>query len=359
MKIIAIDLGKFKSVVCEMNCDSKEHQFETISTSPKVVRRLLEQRRPERVVFEIGAQAGWVVDIAEELKMSYQVANTNHEIWQWNRTRCKTDRRDALKLAKVSMLDELPKVHIPHAAVRRRRALIHYRQVLVKRRTQIKNSIRALLDRQGIRMLAGRSGWSQEGCRWLRQEARPLVEVNDLELWRGQLWVELDQFDSVSTQLAQVTAKLDELGKSDKQIQRLQTVAGVGPRLAEAVVAVLDDPHRFKTGKQVGSYVGLTPRQFQSGQMDRQGRISGKGNALLRALLVEVSWLALRHNSWAQEAYERVLRGDPSRKKVAIVAVARKLLVRCWAMLRDGKDWSPPPVKQRKPDRQSFFDRVA
>ena len=129
----------------------------------------------------------------------------------------------------------------------------------------------------------GRSGWSQAGCLWLRELARPLIEVHDVELWRGQLWVELDSFDSVSTYLAQVTAKLDELGKSNEQIQRLQTVAGVGPRLAEAVVAVLDDPHRFKTGKQVGSYVGLTPRQFQSGQMDRQGKISGKGNALLRA----------------------------------------------------------------------------
>jgi len=218
VKILAIDLGKFKSVVCEMNCDSKEHKFETISTCPERVRRLLEKRRPGRVVFEIGAQAGWMADIAEELKVSYQVANTNHEIWQWNRTRCKTDRRDALKLAKLSMLDELPTVHIPHAAVRRQRALIRYRQVLVKRRTQIKNSIRALLDSQGLRMPAGRSGWSQEGCLWLRQQARPLIEVNDVALWRGQLWVELDSFDSVSTYLAQVTAKLDELGKSDEQI---------------------------------------------------------------------------------------------------------------------------------------------
>jgi transposase len=359
MKVLAIDLGKFKSVVCEMNSNTKEYGFETLATHPEVLRRLLERRRPDRVVFEIGNQAGWVTDIVEKLKMSYQVANTNHEIWQWNQTRSKTDRRDALKLVKLSMLDELPTVHIPSASVRRQRGLIRYRRVLVKRRTQIKNSIRALLDSQGLRMPMGRSGWSQAGRLWLREQARSLIEVTDVALWRGQLWVELDQLDSVSTHLAEVTAKLDALGQSDARTQCLQTIPGVGPRLAETVVAILDDPHRFKSGKQVGSYAGLTPRQFQSGQMDRQGKISGKGDTLLRALLVEVSWLSLRHNDWTKEVYERVLRGDPSRKKVAIVAVARKFLVRCWAMLRDGTDWSPPPLKQAKPDRKAFYERVA
>ena len=69
--------------------------------------------------------------------------------------------------------------------------------------------------------------------------------------------------------------------------------------------------------------------------------------------------MALRHNDWAKATYERVLRGDGSRKKVAIVAVARKLLVRCWALLRDGREWCPPPLKQAKPDRKAFYDRVA
>ena len=126
---------------------------------------------------------------------------------------------------------------------------------------------------------------------------------------------------------------------TNQDIQRLQTIAGVGPRLAEALVAFLDDPHRFKSSKQVGSYVGLTPRQYQSGLSDRQGRISGQGNKLLRTLLVEISWISLRYNPWAKETYDRLVRGSPSRKNIAIVAVARKLLVRCWAMLRDKQDW--------------------
>ena len=151
--------------------------------------------------------------------------------------------------------------------------------------------------------------------------------------------MELQVLQSTASCLSKVTSKLDEQGKKDKQIQRLRTAVGVGPRLAEVIVAFIDDPERFATGKQVGCYAGLTPRQYQSGSMDRQGRISGQGNRLLRALLIEVSWLGLRHNSWMRETYNRILRGSPSRKKIAITAVARKLLVRCWAMLRDEQNW--------------------
>lgn len=122
----------------------------------------------------------------------------------------------------------------------------------------------------------------------------------------------------------------------------MQTIPGVGPRLAEALVAVIDDPGRFRNGKQVACYVGLTPRQYQSGSQDRQGGISGAGNHWLRSLLVEVSWLGRHSNPWMREVYERVCGGKASRKKIAIVAVARRLLIRCWAMLRDHESWSPP-----------------
>jgi transposase len=81
--------------------------------------------------------------------------------------------------------------------------------------------------------------------------------------------------------------------------------------------------------------------------MNRQGKISGQGNKVLRSLLVEISWVGLRYNQWMRETYKRLLRGSPSRKKIAITAVARRLLVRCWAMLRDGQTWQDK-VKVKK-----------
>src|SRR5262249_58455246 len=123
------------------------------------------------------------------------------------------------------------------------------------------------------------------------------------------------------------------------------------------VAACLHDAARFKTGKQVSAYSGLVPRQHQSGEMDRRGRISKRGPALLRKMLVECAWCMLRYNAWARGTYLRLTGGGQRRKKQAIVALARKILVRCWAMLRDRKPWHDPhtgpkpllpPSKQRR-----------
>ena len=112
-------------------------------------------------------------------------------------------------------------------------------------------------------------------------------------------------------------------------------------------MAHLHQPERFDNGKQVSAYVGLVPRQFQSGETDRRGRITRRGPAILRKLLVECAWVMLRYNRWAREVYLRLSRGK-ARKKQAIVALARKLLVRCWAMLRDKSPWreaAPPKAE--------------
>ena len=279
---------------------------------------------------------------------SDSTANSNHEGWRWKNVKRKNDRIDALKLAQLSAMNQLPMVHMPARQVRQKRALISYRQTLVKRRTQIKNSIRAILDREGLKLPAGQKGWSKKQFENLRKIAQPLAKSKLDSLWRGQLWVELEALTVVQLHLSEVDDKLNRLGEKDKRIILLRTAAGVGPRLAEAVVAFIDDPHRFKSGKQVGSYAGLTPRQYQSGSMNRQGRISGQGNKYLRSLLVEVSWISLRWNPWAKKTYERICRGSASRKKIAITAVARKLLVRCWAMLRDEEVWQtkhPPRLE--------------
>ncbi|WP_439626572.1 transposase, partial [Gemmata sp.] len=93
-------------------------------------------------------------------------------------------------------------------------------------------------------------------------------------------------------------------------------------------------------------YAGLVPRQYQSGVTDRKGRITQRGPGVLRKLLVECAWCMLRYNPWARAQYARLTGGGASRKKPAIVALARKLLVRCWAMLRDGQRWRADPVPE-------------
>jgi len=339
MNILAMDLGKSKTVVCLYNDENSKHRFGKVITRPKQIHDLLVEEHPDRIVFEICSSAGWIYDIAKTLNFEVQVANPSTEGWRWKNVKRKNDREDALKLAKLSAMNQLPTVHMPKPEVRQKRSFIQYRQRLVKRVVQIKNSIRSILDKEGYSMSRGKTAWTKRSLEQLVKMALPLEECDFNNLWRGQLYVELEMLKATEKCLIEVTSKLDTQAKNDEQIRRLQTIPGVGARLAEAIVAFIDEPERFNNGKQVGNYAGLTPKQYQSGSMDRQGRISGQGNKLLRALLVEVSWLGLRHNSWIRETYNRLLRGSPSRKKIAITAVARKLLVRCWAMLRDEQPW--------------------
>ena len=344
MKILAIDLGKTKSVACCYESESAEHRFLTIPTTPQDLHDLVVKLEPDRVVIEICSAAGWVADLMEAVEVELQIANTAAPAWRWSNTKRKTDRDDALRLAQLSALNQLPQVVLPPRDVRQWRALIRYRHHLVGRRTQIRNRIRALFDRQGIDLPGGAECWNRVGIQALHQFAKPLEQVSPDELWQGELHCELDAMKSLEGIVTLVEQKLNAMVKASAACQLLQTAPGVGPRLAEIVVALIGDPKRFQNRKQVACYAGLTPRQYQSGNQDRQGRISRAGNQLLRSMLVEVSWVGLRYNPWMRSVYEAVRRGSPARKKIAIVAVARRLLIRCWAMLRDHKAWQAPPL---------------
>jgi transposase len=338
MLILAIDLGKFKSVACIFDTISGEHGFTTLPTTPTEMHDLLAERSPDRVVFEVGSQAGWLRDLCEALGVEFQIANPSHEAWRWKSVKRKTDRDDALKLARLSAVDQLPTVILPGKCIREWRALIAYRTALVRRRTAIRNGVGSMLDRQGL----PKPRWTLAGLAELRQLAKPLPDCGADELWRGMLSLELAGLRELATQITEAEAKLEEIARADERVAPLRTIPGVGPRLSEAVVAVINDPSRFRSGRQVGAYAGLVPRQFQSGTVDRRGGITGAGHSLLRTLLVEVAWLARQHNSWLNTVYEQTCRGTKARRKIAVVAAARRLLVVCWAMLRDGTPWRDP-----------------
>jgi transposase len=338
MKILAIDLGKFKSVFCLSEGSAGGEQYGKVATDPGCLHDLLVKHQPDRLVIEAGPAAGWICDMAQGMKITIQVANTNDERWQWKKSKQKTDRKDALKLARLSALDCLPTVHVPSASVRQWRCLIEYRHHLVERRTAMKNNLRSIFERQGLRLPGGAKAWTAAGLAAWRKEARAAGAAGE-QWWRYQLHVELELLGQLEQKIQELESQLEELAKANKRVALLQSAPYVGPRLSEAVVAILDDPQRFKNGRQVGCYAGLTPRRWQSGTMDRQGHISHAGNRLLRKLLVEIAWLGVRGNTWMKKVYESVCRGSDKRKKIAIVAVARRLLVKLWAMLRDGTPW--------------------
>ena len=335
MKIVALDLGKGNSVACVFDSESARHRFETVASTPAAVHDLLAAEGPDRVVMEVGPLAGWVCDLCRALGLEAQVADPTQEAWRWKNVKRKSDRDDALKLARLSAMNQINPVHVPAPRVRAWRELIAYRHSLIQRRTAIKNSLRATLTRQAIAWPAGPSGWTQAR----RRQLEAMAAEADGAVWRGMVREDLAQMTTLDLSIAAVEKELDAVAAQDGRVALLQTIPGVGRRLAETLVAVIDEPRRFRNRRQVGCYAGLTPRKIQSGGMDRQGRISGRGHELLRSLLVEVSWLGRRHNPWMHAVYERARKGSVARKKVAVVALARRLLVVCWAMMRDGTPW--------------------
>lgn len=342
--ILAIDLGKFKSVACVYERLTTEARFTTIDTTEQEMRKLLQRVHPNVVVIEACALAGWVHDLCVSLGLVCKVANTASEAWKFKHAKRKTDKDDALRLAQLEALGQLPTVTMPRQRTRQWRALIAGRQTLLGRRVAVQNQIRAYLVGQGLPAPRGSRAWSQLGLQGIEQHARPLAECAPEELWRGLLALAITEYRQLLALLEETEAKLDELAKHSEAVHILESIPGVGTRTAETVSAYLDDPRRFQNGKQVSAYAGLVPRQFQSGEEDRRGRITRRGPSLLRKLLVQCAWCLLRYNAWARAVYQRLTHGGKTHKKQAIVALARKLLVRCWAMLRDKSQWRADPV---------------
>jgi transposase len=240
----------------------------------------------------------------------------------------------------MAAINELKAVHMPSEAHREFRSLVKYRKTLDNRLNKMKCTIRAWFVNHGISIDAGEKAWNTGRVR-IDSFRKPLADCTANELWKAELDLELTQLDALSEQLELVIQKLESIGKNDPRIGRIKTIPGVGPRTAEILVACLDDPQRFENGRQVSAYFGLVPRQYQSGETDRNGRITKRGNPLARTILVECAWASLRYNPWAKAIYERISGQQKTRKKKAAVALARKIAVLAWALIRDEQDWNP------------------
>src|SRR5499427_3590234 len=246
--LLALDLGKYKSVACPYTGDPATATFLTLVTDRDRLRKLFAKHRPDAVVSEACLLAGWVHDLCHELGVPCHVANTASEAWKFKHTKRKTDRDDALRLAQLQALGQLPAVVIPSQQTRQWRALIACRQALVGRRCAAQNRIRAILVGQGLAAPRGAKAWAALGLEGIAQHAKPLADCAADALWRGLLALALDEYRHALGLIDQAEAKLDALGKADAGVRLLETTPGLGPRTAETVVAYLGEPRRFTTG---------------------------------------------------------------------------------------------------------------
>jgi transposase len=337
-KYIGFDISSKDVSVCVIQKNQRE-RYTTISPDIGSMRKLLMNEKKDgsrvNVVFEISGQAGFLYDSLIDCVDSIKVANPDKMTWIYRTTK-KNDRMDARKMAVLLSIGEIPAVYMPNKEVRQWRMIICHRKKLLEGLVAAKNRIRALLKSQGIvRPLHKGSWWKVVNRLWMRGLSEGEFDVNNL--WKLQLSNLLDELEQKEKQIALVTEYLDGyLGKQPGG-KLLMSIRGVGPRTAEAVLAYTDDVERFAGGKKYCGYFGVTPRLDESGDSRRLGHISKKGPSVVRWVLTESCWKVIRYNPSLREFYERVRAGQNSRKKIAIVAVARKLLSIMRAMLLTGE----------------------
>jgi len=339
-KYIGFDIDSKNTVACVVQQGRKD-VFQCFPTDTRRMQKYLRQLgrdgSPLHLTFEISGEAGYRHDALRPYVESLTVSNPNKMTWIF-RTSRKNDRIDARKQAVLLSIDEVPKVHIPVLEVRQWRATIQHRRLLVNRRTAVKNRIRALLKAHGLAQPPHRgSWWKRANQRWMEQLTQDWSEVSGETLWRVQLKNLLEELTLLGGQLKQVTSYLDQYLDRHPGGVLLMSIPGVGPRTAEAVLAYTDDIRRFLRSKQYCAYFGLTPKLDESGLRRRLGHISKEGPSVVRWLLVESAWRVVARVPAFQAFYERVQAGQPNRRKVAVVAVARKLLAIMRAMLQSGE----------------------
>src|ERR1700692_4286346 len=268
----------------------------------------------ERLLAELGIEV-WIGDAAE--------IKTKRVRKQ------KTDREDARLLLRLLLENNFPRIWVPSPENRDLRQLLWHRHRLGQMRTRIMNQLQAVAMNEGYR-------WKKK---LFGQQGRALLEKLSLAPWASRRRKELlELLDQLDPKIAELTAAVEREANKRPEVVRLMTHPGVGPITGVAYVLVIGTPDRFPCGKQIGSYTGLIPCEDSSAGRQRLGHVSTQGNTLLRFLLGEAAQAAARCNQdWRRRYVHLMMRRE---KRIAKVAMARKLAVRLYWMWRNNWQYS-------------------
>jgi len=228
--IIAIDLGRYKSVACVYHRATRGHEFRTPDTTPADLDKLFARHPGGVVVIEACANAGWAHDRAVAAGHAVKVANTAAASWTFQHLTRKTDHDDAKRLAELEAIGQRPTVALPDPATRQRRMLIAARQELVGQRVACQNRIRALFAGQGLPTPSGARAWTVAGLAGIEAQSKALSACAPDELWKGMLHLAVARYRSLVEQITQTEQRLDALSATDPATRLLGTIPGMGPR---------------------------------------------------------------------------------------------------------------------------------
>ena len=322
---LGIDLGDRKHAICIIDQEGEIIQECMISNTREDLARLAKSYPDSLIAMEVGMHSPWISRFLQKLGHRVIVANPRKLRAIYENPR-KSDKKDALMLAKLARADESLLSPIEHRSERAQRDLlqIKLRDNLVRQRVNIISSVRFILKSLGIKTKSPKTAYFTRHLRRQLEEDYPEM----LTLVEPSLLV----IDSITAQVKALDKSIETLAaESYPETQLLSQITGVGALTSLAFVLTIEDPNRFKRARDVGSYIGLVPKRDQSGEMDKELRISKAGDRYLRTLLVNAAHYVLgpfgpdcelkRHGLKLAE------RGGTRAKKKAVIAIARKLSV--------------------------------
>jgi transposase len=334
MEHLAIDLGGRESQICVRS--ASQEIIEEVRFPTQALQRYLKRRPKSRVIVETCAESFHVAEQALELGHEVRVvpATLVRSLGVGARG-IKTDQRDARVLSEVSCRVDLPSVHLPSKESRELKAVNGLREILVGCRTKLINSVRGWMRGRAIRIRRG-------STKTFPARARAYFDTAN-EAMPTYVERQLLAIDAVNEQLKAADLDIKELAEGNKLCVRLMTVPGVGPVTSLRFVAAIDEVGRFPNAHAVESYIGLTPGEHSSSDRKHRTSITKAGAPKLRWALVQAAWAARRCRTkgvdpmvhWSLQVEAR--RG----KRIAVVALARKIAGVLYALWRDGSTYKP------------------
>jgi transposase len=331
MRTVALDLGGRRIDFCEIG-EGGVLIRKTVKRLKDLLVPLGPNTPPARVAFE-ACREGW--HVAKTVKSwghtPVMVDTTRVKELGVGRHGRKNDRIDTERLAIALKEDRIPEAHLLSEGSQELRFQLSVRRLLVDTRAKYVTAIREIVRAQGRRV----AGCATDAF------LQKLSAVELDERTRLLVWPLRDSLEILNRQIAETDQKLDQLCGRDAVLTRLMTAPGIGLMVAAAFRSVIDDARRFRRAHEVESYLGLVPDEESTGGKRKLGSISKAGNPYLRALLVEAGWCLLRSHrddplaKWGRQVASR--RG----KRIAVVALARRLTGILWAMWRDHSCYDP------------------
>jgi transposase len=351
MNMIGLDLHKRESQLCIKDVEDGRITERRIVTSRERFTAVLGNWPRAKVLLEATTESEWVARHLEALGHEVIVADPNYAPMYANRSRrTKTDKRDARTLLDALETGAYRRAHRLSDERRHVRSELSVRDALVRTRTRYISVAKAMVRRDGLRVAGSSSEKVAERIADLPLSPETTGELAPLFAVLGPL----------NDEIAEADRRITAVAKADPAMVLLATAPGIGDVTASAFVATVDDITRFRSAHELEAYVGLVPGERSSGEKRRIGRITKAGNSRVRWLLVEAGWRILKSKSsetaalraWATHIAAR--RG----KRIAAVALARRLAGILYAMWRDGADYDARKIRLPRPKAPEVMSRA-